>query len=367
MQVAIRADASVDTGIGHIMRTLVLANELDRRGADISFFCRRIPCYLADKIRKEGHQVFMLGGGSDANIDAVSLLEFPWLGVSQEQDALDFESKLDQASWDWLIVDHYGLDRSWESLVDNCFQRSLVIDDLANRNHQCDFLLDQTYAREPAMYAHLVQPDTVIFVGANYALLRDEFRAMRDKSLRSRGCRDLQRILIMMGGTDPGNIAGLVLANLAKIKDCKFEFVQLVVGSQSPKLADLKMQLPSLPFETELLIDTDNVADLLYRADLVIGAAGSSAWERCCLGVPSLIVEVAENQKQIALSLHSVGAAFNMGSIDDENFSIKMIEKCSELFHDPAMLKAMSDKAAEITRGDGAKQIANAMMRYSTI
>ena len=191
---AVRADATLQIGAGHVMRCLSLADALLRRGARVRFVCRGLPAAYATLVRGSGCELAELTGPA-------------------AQDASGTRQALSGSAWDWLIVDHYGLDARWEAEVRPCAGRALVIDDLANRNHECDVLLDQNVlSPERTPYANRVPRDCRLLLGPQYALLRKEFSRLRDSSLATRG--KVRRLLVLMGGMDAGNETGKAILEL---------------------------------------------------------------------------------------------------------------------------------------------------------
>jgi UDP-2,4-diacetamido-2,4,6-trideoxy-beta-L-altropyranose hydrolase len=298
LKIAIRVDASSQIGTGHFMRCVTLADALKQRGAQICFISRHLPNHLKSMLAAKRHEFVQLNSNS-SEVEAIAdgLTHSHWLGVSQHADAQDSIQALSDQAWDWLIVDHYALDGRWESALRKTSKNILVIDDIADRQHDCDILLDMNYyADMESRYIDKVPTHCQFFFGPRYALLRDEFRQMH-KSIKSRS-GPVKRILVFFGGVDAENYTGRAIEALSKI-DIPDLHVDVIIGSQHPCCEQIKAEIKQHKFICH--VQTDKMAELMASADLAIGAGGGATWERCCLGLPTLTVCTAVNQqKQIA-------------------------------------------------------------------
>ncbi len=216
MKLVFRTDASLDIGTGHVMRCLTLAQVLRAQGADCHFICRALPGNLIARISDLGFGVVALPTSQSPDElgtqDTESLpAHTAWLGGNWRADADDTATALQSLRPDWLVVDHYALDRAWEREIRLFCNNLMAIDDLVDRPHDCDVLLDQTFGREEGDYAGLVPQHCVVLAGTRYALLRSEFLAVREHSLRRRASCGPNKILISMGGVDQVNATGRVL------------------------------------------------------------------------------------------------------------------------------------------------------------
>lgn len=365
LSVAFRVDASTLIGSGHVMRCLTLADALAEAGAQCYFVMRQKPGSLESAVRNRGHQVLMLSSGGAEQSAGHSESEPPhagWLGVSWEADATDTLQALRGIELDWLVVDHYALDHRWESQVAGCCRRLMAIDDLADREHWCDLLLDQNLGREPRDYDGLVPGHTKRLIGSAYALLRPEFARARARSVETRQTRKLGNILVSMGGVDAANVTGNVLRVLETIEVFASCRVTVVLGAACPHINEVMEQAESMHLDTRVVVNANNMAELMSRADLAIGAAGGSAWERCCLGLPSLLVVMAENQRPGAEALKRAGASLSLGWPDaiDETLPRAMREVFA-----PGRLLEMSQSAAAICDGLGVQRVADTLREVS--
>lgn len=358
MRVVFRADASLQIGTGHVMRCLTLAQALAAKGGECEFICREHPGALIDFVRRKGFVVHTLRAGevcSDASRSSSELAHAHWLGASQEDDAAACVSVLQGGRPDWIVVDHYALDASWEVMLRARCGGLMVIDDLADRRHECDLLLDQTFGRSISDYRPWVPHKCRLLCGSQYALLRPEFAQLRPYSLLRRAEPELKQLLITMGGVDKNNATRAVLATLrssALPPECG---LTVVMGAVSPWLNDVQEQARTMPWKTDVLVGVADMGQLMSDSDLVIGAAGSTSWERCCLGVPTIMVVTAPNQIDVARNLAKAEAAMVIGM--DQSIA-GVLPELIESMLSPKNLYAISQAAAEIVDGRGVDAIA---------
>ena len=355
-----RVDASLHIGSGHVMRCLTLATALREKGAHCHFICRAHPGNLVDHIRSKGFQVTQLPSGNPDFAPAVGSdgpEHAPWLGADWTDDAEATCEILRHETAQWLIVDHYALDHRWEHRTRLHCEKLMVLDDLADRIHDCDLLLDQNLGRDTADYAGLVPTSCTKLIGTQYALLRSEFAALREYSLARRKPAQLRRLLVTMGGMDRNNATGQVLDTLqycALPEDCQ---ITVVMGLHAPWLAQVRAQAAKFPWPCEVKVNASDMAQLMADSDLAIGAAGGTSWERCVLALPTLIVILAGNQQNIATALEDVYAAALVDLSAPET-----ITKWLRLFmQHPHSLLRMSASAAQIADGCGLQRVINVL------
>lgn len=331
MNIIFRVDASIQIGTGHVMRCLTLADELRSRGCRVQFICRKHPGHMADKIVRQGFEVSLLPEPEQTGETCVDQEDYAaWLGVTQDEDARQTIAVLGSEEPDWFIVDHYGLDAKWEKSLRPYVDKIMVIDDLANREHDCDLLLDQNYFQEPAQrYKGLLLDTCKTLFGPEYALLRKEFRVARQFT-RMRGNK-IARVLIYFGGSDHNNLTGTALEALSR-KELQHLLVEVVIVIGNPHLEKLKKQESDRP-GTRLHIQPEGFIELMLRADLCIGAGGTTTWERLCLNIPSIVITVADNQKAFTKELDKagyvewIGDAESITASDIENSLVKALQK----------------------------------------
>ena len=255
----IRADASEQIGSGHLMRCLTLADRMRCEGTDVHFICRDLVGNLNHLVREQGFPLHVL----PRHADDPSLSGYAaWLTVAQETDARETGEVLcTLAPIMRLVVDSYALDEVWERIVRPLVGEIFVIDDLANRKHDCDILLDQNFYRTMQhRYDGLVPPSCKLLLGPSYALLREEFYAAKKKLRRRDG--HLRRILVFYCAVS-------------------------------------------------------NMADFMATADLCLGAGGTTTWERCFLGLPAIVTAIAENQLEICRDCADAGLIYYLGRWDE--------------------------------------------------
>lgn len=358
--IAFRVDASLLIGVGHVMRCLTLADALRMRGVRAIFLCRPHQGHLLELIAQRGYQTLVLPELKDGVIlNTNSTGHANWLGTDWTADVQDTKLLLNvhmgKAPVDWLVLDHYALDANWEKALRPHAKRIMVIDDLADRSHECDILLDQNFGRLRADYTSLVPEGCQLLCGSQYALLRPEFKVMREYSLKRRFQPVLRELLITMGGVDKDNVTGAVLRALRTCnlpKDCR---VTVVMGQSAPWLEEVQELASGLPQPQRVLVGVSDMARLMADSDLVIGAAGTTSWERCCLGLPSIIIAVAENQFKVAKSLEQVGAAIlclSGASLPSQLESILVM-----LHSESKKILLMSKAASKITDGNGVNSV----------
>ena len=365
MRVAFRVDSSLEIGAGHVMRCLTLAEALRDERARCQFLSRGLPGHLIETIRGRGFSVEVLSDLTAAQ-DATSPVELrpahaAWLGTDWASDARQSRAVLADSAVDWLIVDHYALDARWERRLRGCCRRLMVIDDLADREHDCDLLLDQNLGRAAADYAGLAPEACEILAGPRYALLRPQFAALRPYSLARRAAVSRAKsILVSMGGVDRSNATGRVLGALEKCDLPQDIVIHVVMGPTAPWLDEVRELAARSRRATHVHVDVRNMAQLMADADLAIGAAGTTSWERCCLGLPTIVLTLAENQKPIARAIAARGAAIFIGDTDDGPEAAA--DLTAQLCRDPAHLSALGRTAAECVLGDGAARVAGVLM-----
>jgi len=337
MSIVFRTDASIDIGTGHVMRCLTLSGELGGRGATASFICRKEHGNLIEYIEKKGYRVYPL----PANIDILTDRDLTQK-IFQEQ----------QKPTDWLIIDHYGIDASWESSLRKFVKKIMVIDDLADRRHDCDILLDQNYGRKGSRYNGLIPEHCIQLLGPEYALLRPQFREARE-NLRERG-DGVKKILVFMGGADPADETGKVLQAL-KMLNRDDVAVDVLIGASNPFKNEIKTMAKQMP-NTACYFNVSNMAELMASADIGIGASGTSSWERCCIGLPSIVMILADNQKEIAEELEKEGAVVNLGWHEDVT-EMDIRDAVENLLTDSDKRKKMSLNSMELVDGKGVGRV----------
>jgi UDP-2,4-diacetamido-2,4,6-trideoxy-beta-L-altropyranose hydrolase len=350
-RIAIRVDASFQIGTGHFMRCFTLAEELERRGAIIHFVFRQLPNYLETMLLDRKFRFTKIGSMLDS-VASSGLTHSEWLGTTQQLDAQQTMEALSGSIWTWLIVDHYALNEVWENTLRPLVKKICVIDDLADRAHDCDLLLDQNfYQGMTKRYEKLVPIACQLVLGPANALLRREFLLLRPKAkVRSEGVR---RILVFFGGVDSLNMTAFTIKSLA-LADLQAVEVDVVIGAQHPSVNEVRLLCEAYGFYC--YVQTDRMAEMMMKADLAIGGAGSATWERCCLGLPVLMLSLANNQHNIAQSIDTIGAGKYIGGVGDINEE-QLTDTIVNVSSNKQLIYNMSSKAYSLVDGLGAFRV----------
>ena len=299
--VAFRVDSSLKIGAGHVMRCLALADGMKDMGAEAVFVCREHEGNLSKLIAERGFRVLGLAAPEDHwTLDEPARPYAEWLGTDWQTDADQTIKALGGIYPDWLIVDHYALDARWEKRLRAVSGRILVIDDLADRKHACDALVDPSLLpRVGGRYEDLVPDRAVQMLGPDYALLRSEYRDLREQVAPRKGF--IRRVLVSFGGVDQQGLTRMAVEALMTLDGHEFE-AEVVLRSTAPDYSALEQKIATR--ENFRLHDgVPNLAPMMASADLMVGACGTTSWERLCLGLPAIVVTVADNQRAIAEEL----------------------------------------------------------------
>jgi UDP-2,4-diacetamido-2,4,6-trideoxy-beta-L-altropyranose hydrolase len=292
MFIVIRADASQEIGSGHIMRCLSLAEALRDLGATVEFIVRNHLGNLNKQIKVKGFKVRLLPSPDATKVQKNLNKYKQLLGVEQSIDASETIQILIDRKPDWLIIDHYALNYKWEEGLRPYAKKIMVIDDLANRRHDCDILLDQNYIQDQTRYNQLLAIGTVKLLGPKYALLKKHFLESRKKYVKD--FNTVKRVFVFFGGADSDNFTSIAIKVLSLPK-LKHLLVDIVIGSANQYRSELKILIEKHP-NISLHIQIDNIAELMVKADIALGAGGITTWERMILGIPSIVITTAKNQ-----------------------------------------------------------------------
>jgi UDP-2,4-diacetamido-2,4,6-trideoxy-beta-L-altropyranose hydrolase len=334
-----RCDGSAAIGGGHVRRCLTLADALGEAGWARAFAV--------------GAETLAVIPGLAEAVDQVAVLEGP---VDDEPAQI---AEAFGGTWDLLVVDHYRRDARFEAGCRPWAERILVIDDLADRRHDADFLLDQTLGRKPADYAARVPPRCRVLTGSRYALIRPAFAARRRAALaRREQARPVSRILVAVGATDADNVTGIVLQGICE-SGLSVE-VDVVLGAGAQHRAAVATLAAAMPQRTRVHVDCEHMTELMAVADIAVGAGGTTSWERCCLGLPSVVIITAENQALIAERLAAAGACALIGRHRDV-MPAMVAGRVTALANDAGRRRAMARAAAAICDGRGAGRVARVL------
>ncbi|WP_231037664.1 UDP-2,4-diacetamido-2,4,6-trideoxy-beta-L-altropyranose hydrolase [Pectinatus frisingensis] len=292
------------------MRCLTLAGQLQKKkNAEIIFICRNLEGNLSDLVKTHGYKLILL----PAVVTFASRLEgyAKWLTVPQDYDANETVQQLkDLSPVDYIVIDSYAIDKKWEIQIRPYVNKIMVIDDLANRKHDCDILLDQNfYLDKDIRYIGMVPQKCKMLLGPRYALLRDEFYQVKNRMRIRDG--SIKNILIFFGGSDLTNETMKALKAIALLKNNDITVNVITGGSNShnDEIEKYCAQYDNIYYYCQV----DNMAEFMDKADLAIGAGGTTTWERCFLGLPAIVIAIAENQVKICEDCAKKGFIIYLG------------------------------------------------------
>ncbi|MED3746323.1 UDP-2,4-diacetamido-2,4,6-trideoxy-beta-L-altropyranose hydrolase [Peribacillus psychrosaccharolyticus] len=315
-----------------MIRCLTLAEKLRRHGAEVRFICREHVGHLCDLIEIKGYTVLRLPLVQEKQSLPADTAQSQWLRVSQQQDAAQTKRLLKKEAVDLLVIDHYAINEVWESILRETTKKIMVIDDLADRKHDCDFLLDQNdYDEYQLRYKSLVPAPCKTFLGPNFVLFRSEFYFPVKRRIR-RG--PVKRLLLFFGGSDQTNETKKALHAFLALNRTDIQ-IDLVVGQTNlhkKELAHICKQYDFLTFHYQV----NYLAELMYKADLSIGAGGTTTWERCMMGLPSIVWSIADNQVKICENAGRKKIVAYLGKKEEVETSLVSKQLCSLLGNETA-------------------------------
>lgn len=347
----VRVDASTQMGIGHLMRCMTLADRLHSRGGEIHFIARSLPPPYHQQLAERGHHVHLLPpAAAPQAVEADSPAHALWLGAGWREDAEQSAALIAGIGGaDTLIIDHYAIDERWERVLRPVVRQICVIDDLADRRHDCDVLLDQNYFPEFAeRYQGLLPAHCRLLCGPSHALLRSEFL---DATVQRPRDGSIHRVLVFYGGADPDNLTGLTLDALQPRLGRDLQ-VDVVVGAINPHVEVLRARCAGQQW-VRLHVQASNMAQLMASADLAFGACGTATWERCILGLPAIVVVLADNQRPSTQALVNAGVVLSLGEVSGLTGD-QIAGAIDHLIADPELCREMSAKARAIMHTDDA-------------
>jgi UDP-2,4-diacetamido-2,4,6-trideoxy-beta-L-altropyranose hydrolase len=358
MKAVFRVDSSNFIGFGHLIRCLTLANVLRQRGVECSFVCRDHAGNIASKISDSGFKLFLLALPNATATSTGSELKYgSWLGCSWQRDADKTNEILRAIQPEWLIVDHYSIDVKWEKALAKNYKNLMVIDDMANRDHCCDILLDQNlFLDMKRRYEKRVSSQCLQLLGPKYALLQAEYSQLRENAkVRNSSTKNL---LIFFGGSDQSNLTELAFL-AAHSFGSEFSSINVVMPSASPFYHQVKKLIKPLK-KANLHCDLPSLAPLMLEADIGIGAGGATNWERFCLGLPSLVITLAKNQKLVNNDLSKLRLIELIG--DAETIKIEQVRAAIRSVLSRRDLADWSKRCMRACSGDGAILVADAIL-----
>jgi UDP-2,4-diacetamido-2,4,6-trideoxy-beta-L-altropyranose hydrolase len=328
-------------GAGHLMRGISLASALRDLGVDVRFICQNLPGNMSAVAERAGFKV--------ALIPVISRWQ-------QETDVSETEKCLPDGC-DWAVVDHYSLDELWETRLRSRVRAILAIDDLGDRQHDCDVLVDQNFHPDATnRYLRRISPSTLTLLGPKHALLRPEYQSRRQEcSVR----RSIAKILVAFGGADENDQTSTTVAAIAGLNIP----IDVVIGS-AYQHSDRLRRVSDQHHHIAVHRNVSGVAGLMATADLAIGAGGGMTWERCCLYLPAIVVSIAANQEPSMQAMREAGLVDYLGRAEDvDAHKIRDAVQC--LIDHPETLSSMSRRSGELVDGLGAARVAHVMRGQS--
>ena len=348
MRILIRADASPTIGSGHIARCLTLARVLRKQGSHVAFACRQLPGHRLDALSGEGFETFTLPGrypDEDPQQAIESML--PW---QADIDALDLLLE-DHAEFDWIIVDHYGLDHHWQTAARRWAPRIAAVDDLATRRYSVDLLLNQNLSGLSDNYTPLLPEGCRTLLGPRYAMLREEFDcpAIDIKP-------EARRVLVNFGGFDAAMQTHHAMLALADFTELEVDFV---AGVDNPAWAQMQALAQTRP-NWRLHSFVSDFHQRMTEADLFIGAGGGTSWERAALGLPTICIAVSNNQQVNGEVMAAAGAHVFMGA--REQVSVTQLRDAIGFVAGNVYLRqSLAERSRQMVDGRGALRVAAAL------
>ncbi len=356
MRLLFRTDASLRIGSGHLMRCLTLARALRAQGHQIWFACRQHPGHLLGMLEAEGFATLALAELSTPPAAGYAA----WLGATEAEDAAALQQSITNTPelagqhFDWLVVDHYGLGAEFCTAMRPSCRFIMHIDDLANRHYDCDLLLDQNLLPDlDNRYNGLLPAQCRALLGPKWALLRPEFAGF-DVSQRQFpqhfSAQQPARLLIFFGGTDGDNLSKVAIDALQQLQESHW-LADIVIGQANPHRL-LLQQLCAQDRRLTLHIQTPGMAGLMAAADLMIGAGGATHWERACLGLPAVVVALADNQQATTAYMASLGACVDLGDAGTLS-SNSLASAVDSLLQQPERRRQISVAASQLVPAGG--------------
>lgn len=362
--VAIRVDASMTMGTGHVMRCLTLADALLTRGVHCHFICRGHPGHMIDAIRQRGFEVTALpAGASGFQLAPAGEVPLPahadWLACDWQADAELTLHAAETIKPDLLVVDHYAIDFRWENVLRAVVPSLMVVDDLADRRHACDFLLDQNWfgGDMQSRYQGLVPEHCLLMLGPGLALLKPEYATLR--SLMPPRDGEIRRVLVFMGGSDPADTTSKVMEALDQ-PGLEHLVVDLVLGLNHPDPEGLARKMAER-HATHVHRGLSSLAGWMARADLMISAGGSTSWERMCLGLPAIVISIADNQTVTSAAMAEAGYIDFLGGCADVSIDAiaGAVRRC---MGNPSRLTKMSRVSQDLVPGNGTQRVCDLLL-----
>jgi UDP-2,4-diacetamido-2,4,6-trideoxy-beta-L-altropyranose hydrolase len=332
----IRADASTAMGTGHVMRCLALAQAWQDRGGQCVFAMAESTPAVERRLRDEGMEVEKFRVCAGSNEDA--------------KQALFIAGKRDAA---WIVADGYHFGAEYQAAIKAAGLKLLLMDDNVHaERYSADLVLNHNLHSSESLYGRR-EPYTRLLLGPRYAMLRREFRSWRKwrREIPANG----RKILVTMGGSDPDNVTIKVIEAIQRLANANLETVVLL-GSSNPHLRPVKAAIGKQPQSMRVVCDATNVAEWMAWADVAVAGAGTTFWEMCFLGLPGILLVLAENQQRVAEAAHEMGIAWSLGAGKDAS-APAIGSKLAEFLATHEQRRSQSDKGRTVVDGFGAERV----------
>lgn len=356
MKVAFRVDSSVQIGTGHLARSLRIAEWLKRQGAECVFLCRELDGSAHQKAVEAGFRLLLLPRPTaplakhHIDLEHSAWLEVPWQ-EDAEQSALQIQKI---PNLDLLVVDHYALDSRWLEKLAPMARKLMAIDDICDRPLAVDLLMNPSAPLADVKQCK-AKPGAGFMAGPAFTLIPEELR----KARRLRGESPELRVLLFLGGIDPFRLTGKFIAELEPLLG-EAASLDVVIGATNPAKDQLLRQWNGNA-NIRLHVQPANYLELVVKADIAIGAAGTAAWERAATGLPAILVNFASNQDRVGVTLGESGACVNLGQA--ANLAPGAVaHEFKRLLLDRKKLAEMSQKGMELVDGFGLERVGQAIL-----
>ncbi len=341
MNLLFRTEASVTIGTGHVMRCLALAQAYADAGGRAIFAMTAATPAVEARLRGEGFEVVRVTAP-----------------VSTPADADESARLARQLSASWIAVDGYEFGDEYQAALKRAGLRVFFVDDHGQAKHySADLVLNQNAYASASFYPSR-EAYTKLLLGPQYALLRREFNAWRDWKKETAAVA--QNVLVTMGGSDPENFTRSAVEGIGKLGGDDLR-VRVLVGGSNPHLAALEQLRTASGASFELLRDATDMPEQMKWADIAVAAAGSTCLEMCRMGLPALLVDLAENQTPIAKEFARRGTAFYLGNSKSVTPD-KVAAEVRRLLVSAEERSAMSRRAQSLVDGFGAERVAREVL-----
>lgn len=359
MKFCFRVDSSNIIGTGHVMRCLRLAHYIKRYGHDVFFISRNHLGNINSRVSSRDIRVIEIT--KNVNLDfsdqESNLTHSHWLGTSWEVDAKQTENVLVEHGSDWIIVDHYALDWRWERYIKRRFNacKIMVIDDLADRLHQCNILLDQNINPKALnRYTSLVPLDCTKLMGPQFALIDERYSQLHSAAINTK-IEKIENILVYFGGADIGGLTIKVIEALSKSSfTSSGRKLSVILQKETPDYSNVQNICDDYSFALYNYIE--DFPTFLSKFDFIIGAGGSTSWERLSLGIPGTIYALADNQKEVSLELEKLATSIFLGTVEEFNPD-RLVESLNRIFEDKKRYQEMRSRCLGVCDGNGIRRV----------